>query len=144
MQLPVYEPEPRCQTVLEGSEDHYLKGSHDDTDSPSIPNVEECKEEMRIFGNLACSQDSDSEDTDAFLTPLNSSLNHLILHSRLSEETSHIYINGTETEVNCVEEGLTTTEDEVDDVKTVMPVKYDKAKNLGITPKTSKYVRIGL
>ena len=100
MQLPVYEPEPRYQIVLEGSEDHYLRGSHDDTDSPSMPNVEECKEEMRIFGNLACSQDSDSEDTDAFLTPLNSSLNHLILHSRLSEETSHIYINWTETELS--------------------------------------------
>ena len=76
----------------------------------------------------------------SYVTPLNSSLNHLILHSRLSEETSHIYINGTETEVNCVEEGLTTTEDEVDDVKTIIPVIYDKTKNLGITPKTSMYV----
>ena len=45
------------QIVLEGSEDHYLRGSYDDTDSPSIPNVEECNEEMSIVGNLACSQD---------------------------------------------------------------------------------------
>ena len=44
MQLPVYEPEPRYQIVLEGNEDHYLRGLHDDTDSPSIPNVEEYNE----------------------------------------------------------------------------------------------------
>lgn len=129
----LYESKPRYQIVLKGSEDDFTP---DDPNSPSIPFDEEREEEMRIVGNLAivCSQDSDSDDTDAFLTPLNSSLNHLILDSLLPEPNQYICINETKTEV---EEGpvLTTAAEYID--KIIMPVTFDKAKGLEISPKTS-------
>ena len=134
----LYEPKPaQYQIVLKGSDDYFAPN---DTDSISISFGEEYEEEMRINGNLACSQDSDSDDTDALLTPLNSSLNHLILDSQLSkanQDASYICIKEADSEAK-VEERLTKAAEHINKIITTC----DKAKNLRINPKTSTYVDV--
>ena len=116
-----YEPKPQYQIVFKGSEDDF--SMPDDANSPSITFDEE-HEEMRIDGNFACTQDSDSDDTDVSLTPLNSSLNHLILFSQLStanQQASYTSINKTGTETTKeVGEELATAAECID--KIIMPV----------------------
>ena len=128
-----YEPKPaQYQIVLKESDNYFAPN---DTDSISISFGEEYEEEMRINGNLACSQDSDSDDTDALLTPLNLSLNHLILDSQLSkanQDASYICIKEADSEAK-IEEGLTKAAEHIDKIIATC----DKAKNLRINPKIS-------
>lgn len=144
---------PQYQTILHGRDEHQSRESYIDTKYISIPPV---GEEMKLDGNLQDSdskdtddyltpprevgeemkvdgnlQDSDSEDTDNYLTPP-SSLHHVILDPEaVNEEVAAI--NFTETEVNHVEERH-KVEDKIDDDETVVLSKCEEE----IIPKTGR------